>query len=650
MAWLGWWQGGADPRHWGVVALAVLMWAAIAAVYGRLPRLSTPAGIGVLAGALLALWTGASIVWATPSRHLAIEEATRTTMYAAALAIGALLLASPSALGRAARWTATGLVALAAVTVVRLLGEPSAIEHFVAGRLAWPVGYPNGIAAAYALGAWLLIGQWCSTLQQHQPDSTPHQRRERATVAAVMLTGAALLLTLAASAQSRGGIVAFAGAACVAFVLVPTRAALVIALVVTGGAALAAGPRFERVFETARELADATFTRGGDLQAAQAAAEIAGTQAGMAVAIVTAASLLLALSAAFVLLAWHDRRGLARWQQRWQAAPRLDARHFLAGAALILGCVLTLAVASSEGRGWIRSQWAGCRDPGAYNQPRQQPGSSHLEQVGTNRCDFWRVALENWRDHPAAGVGAGNFGGWYALRRQSPELPTYAHSLPLQLLGELGIVGALLGAGAAGAGAWATWRFARSGPGRDASTAAIAAGLAGWAAHAGIDWLWQLPVVTLPAIVLLGGLLGASSMPHQTTAGWRPRAAIAIPALGLLVIAGIVTAGLAAADQLVRDGQPGSASTTRKDLRLAARLAPAWPEPHLRLAANHARAGRREAVRRSVERAVQLEPESWQVLERGARLLARTAPQRAAELRAQAAERNPRARSRLQDR
>ena len=31
-----------------------------------------------------------------------------------------------------------------------------------------------------------------------------------------------------------------------------------------------------------------------------------------------------------------------------------------------------------------------------------------------------------------------------------------------------------------------------------------------WLLHASIDWDWQLPAVTLPAIVLAGGLLAAS--------------------------------------------------------------------------------------------------------------------------------------------
>jgi hypothetical protein len=56
---------------------------------------------------------------------------------------------------------------------------------------------------------------------------------------------------------------------------------------------------------------------------------------------------------------------------------------------------------------------------------------------------------------------------------------------------------------------------------------AIAVCLA-WLLHAGIDWDWQLPAVTLPALALASGLIAASStpIPRSAPADWleaRPR-------------------------------------------------------------------------------------------------------------------------------
>ena len=45
------------------------------------------------------------------------------------------------------------------------------------------------------------------------------------------------------------------------------------------------------------------------------------------------------------------------------------------------------------------------------------------------------------------------------------------------------------------------------------------AALAVWGLHATIDWDWQLPAVTLPAIVLAGALIAASESPSATPAG-----------------------------------------------------------------------------------------------------------------------------------
>ena len=43
-----------------------------------------------------------------------------------------------------------------------------------------------------------------------------------------------------------------------------------------------------------------------------------------------------------------------------------------------------------------------------------------------------------------------------------------------------------------------------------------------WLLHATIDWDWQLPAVTLPALVLAGGLLAAAEqrLPGAAPADW----------------------------------------------------------------------------------------------------------------------------------
>jgi hypothetical protein len=81
--------------------------------------------------------------------------------------------------------------------------------------------------------------------------------------------------------------------------------------------------------------------------------------------------------------------------------------------------------------------------------------------------------------------------------------------LPLQTLAELGLVGiAMLTAFFAGVAAAArrSWRL------RPQWAAGLIAGFVVYAAHAPLDWDWQMPAVTLVAVVLAGALLALSQI------------------------------------------------------------------------------------------------------------------------------------------
>ena len=61
-----------------------------------------------------------------------------------------------------------------------------------------------------------------------------------------------------------------------------------------------------------------------------------------------------------------------------------------------------------------------------------------------NRYDYWRVALDEFSSEPFHGVGAGGYDPGYYLHRRTTEAIQQPHSLELQTLAELGIVGGLL--------------------------------------------------------------------------------------------------------------------------------------------------------------------------------------------------------------
>jgi O-antigen ligase len=127
-----------------------------------------------------------------------------------------------------------------------------------------------------------------------------------------------------------------------------------------------------------------------------------------------------------------------------------------------------------------------------------------LSSAGSDRFGYWEVALETFVDDPAIGAGAGAVATEWIARRESAETVRDAHSLELETLAELGIVGLaflLLAFGGVVAGAV---RFARTDPGLAAGPVAA---LAVWGAHSAIDWDWELPGLTLVAAVLAGVVL-----------------------------------------------------------------------------------------------------------------------------------------------
>jgi O-antigen ligase len=97
-------------------------------------------------------------------------------------------------------------------------------------------------------------------------------------------------------------------------------------------------------------------------------------------------------------------------------------------------------------------------------------------------------------------------------KRKFSEAVLDAHSLYLETAAELGLPGlAALAALFAGL-ALAARRALR----RDAALAAgLIAGVVAWAGQSAVDWLWEMPAVTLIALVLAGALVAAAEATGQ---------------------------------------------------------------------------------------------------------------------------------------
>jgi O-antigen ligase len=237
---------------------------------------------------------------------------------------------------------------------------------------------------------------------------------------------------------------------------------------------------------------------------------------------------------------------------------------------------------------------------------------------GNERWQLWASAVDEFRSKPWIGRGAGSFEAWWAQHGPRPVFVVNAHSLYLETAGDLGIVGlGLLAAPLLLGLAVGLGRLRRLGGARRTWLAAPFAAYVGYLAAAGEDWTWQLPAITMVALICLALLTsdddgrGARVRPRPPSRPLRiVLAAIAVAAIGCESV-------FALADRALADSHRASA---RGDLRAAARdaarardLAPWAASPYLQLALVLERANRLGESNASIRAAAQRAPTDWRI-------------------------------------
>jgi hypothetical protein len=272
--------------------------------------------------------------------------------------------------------------------------------------------------------------------------------------------------------------------------------------------------------------------------------------------------------------------------------------------------------------------------PGINGQMDASVRSHLLSGSGSGRWQFWTAALHEWESAPLVGRGAGSYQAWWAEHASFSYFVRNAHSLYLEVLGELGLVGFLLLAGALVYGAVVA---ARNTLRRQADERVVAASLLGVVAtfyfSAGIEWIWQLPAVAGVGIVCLGLLTG----PAGGLEALRPVADGARPvsrraprfAIGLAVLAIGWFILCAQAIPWLADLQlkASAAAVGRNDGRSALRHAldaksiqPWAASPYLQLALVDEQRGDLRAARRWIESAIDRDSIDWRLWLVAARL------------------------------
>ena len=148
--------------------------------------------------------------------------------------------------------------------------------------------------------------------------------------------------------------------------------------------------------------------------------------------------------------------------------------------------------------------------------------ASRYASVSSVRYEYWRVGAAGVharaRPRAWAPAGSGSSGARSgASRTRSPRCTRCRSRWPPSS----GCPGCCCSGVRRRRRGWPACRALRQGaPLAPGATAVCAA----WLLHATIDWDWQLPAVTLPALVLAGGLLAASEerLPGAAPADWVP--------------------------------------------------------------------------------------------------------------------------------
>lgn len=505
--------------------LAVVLLAGTAVRPGR----TAACAAGLLAG--FAAWSAISIDW-SPLPAGARDDALLALFYTIAFLVPLTTLRSASDRRAAVVAVAAGLSTIAVATLadVRFGDDPANLYLFK--RLVFPISYANGGAAFALLGFWPTIALASS-------------RRLPAVVRALALGGATAMLCCFLMTQSKGGSVSLAVSAAVFFVLCPARLR---ALVPTVIAAALAGGGIE------------------PLTAPYRAAD-----AGLAQAIRDAGGLGLVLTAAAVALGLAYALVDARLDVPQRAHRALGRGACAVVVAAALAGIAVFFVRVDHPVGFAQEKWHNFK-----RLPTTETASSHFTSLGSNRYDFWRVALDEFKDHPAAGIGSRGWAVAYLQKGRSIETPERAHSVEADALSETGIVGLLLLVGGGVLALVAVGRRARGSP---LAAALLAAGVY-FAVHTGVDWIWTMPAVGLPAFLLVG--IGASPNGDWPLPG---RAAIPAGVAALVIALAVYTPPWVSAKLVDRAYDAGSRTAAADDLRWARRLDPLSVDPLLAEAA-----------------------------------------------------------------
>jgi hypothetical protein len=607
-------NGGYSLSARSIVALSAWWAVLLSIVFAIWPIRPIPRAAFVVGGLLgaFALWTFVSMAW-SPSNEATFNEFNRVSLYLAAFVV--VVCAGTHSSVRT--WLDALAVATAAVAAVALVSRcfpdvfpDRGFATFLPGqstRLSFPLGYWNGLGTFVALGLPVLLRVGATA--------------RRTAAAAAAIAAMPLIVSVIFLTSSRGGFAVAIVAALAAVALSPNRwRTLASAAVGVSGAAVTV------VVIASRD----EFTNS-------AVPTALVREQGRSVALYVA--LVCALCAGVVAA---GRRLLAGtpYPPRWVGRAAL-------GVALAAATVVVVALHPIQ-------RFETFKEP--PHVARLASGDfvkAHLlSGNGSGRWQFWGAALDQWRTWPIGGEGAGTFESWWAQHGSFYYFLRDAHSLYVEVLGELGIVGFVLLVGAVLTPfVVGGRRYHRT---RDlderVTLSTLLAVFAGWAVSLAIDWMWEMTIVSLVGIVCAAFICGSAT--DGSGADPRPRDTRRSSSVSIAVVAVAWLLLWAQAIPLLTqiEIRASQRAASRNDLlnayeaaRKARNLQPWVASPYLQLALVAERGGALAPARRWIDQAVAREPRDWRLWLVSARLnLAAGRTEAAKRSLAQARRLNPR--------
>ena len=452
-----------DTWYWGALILVGVTAAVVIAFGFPGARLSRPAWIALVALATYVGWSYLSIAWAR-SPGDALQGSNRALLYLLVFAVMLLIpWRAPSALLALLVFT-VGVGAIGFVLLFRLASADHVGDLIIGGRLASPTGYFNSTAALFMIDALIAT-------------ALAARRELPGLVRGLLVAIACASLQLTLIVESRGWLFTLPLVLIVSLAVVRDRLRVALAALLPIAATLVPLHRLLAVYKSA-----------------------GGTALGHAARNAGEASLVLCavVFALATLGAWVDQLGRA---PRLAPARRRQAAVVATIAAIALGGAGALAATRGHPFAFVSRQW-----DGFVHASTETVSTSNFGVVGSGRYDFWRVALDAFLAHPIGGLGQDNFDNYYVVHRRIDQEPAWVHSLELRLLAHTGIIGFALFAVFLVASLTAALRARRLPSGGDLTQAVAGAALlplAVWVIHGSIDWFWEMPALSGPALGFL---------------------------------------------------------------------------------------------------------------------------------------------------